>query len=170
MKNLMAAFTLGTVLALACSVNAAPTFFNIPMDGFQEVPGPGDLDGTGTALFTINPATTTVEWLITVNDIDPPVTGAHIHEAPAGSAGPIVHDFGGALDGSGSIDTALATAIVDDPLDYYVNVHNEPFPDGAIRGQFTLGAGCPTVVPVPSAIGLVMIGLAALRLSRRKPL
>jgi hypothetical protein len=26
-------------------------------------------------------------------------------------------------------------AIIADPSNYYVNVHNSPFPDGAIRGQ-----------------------------------
>jgi hypothetical protein len=32
---------------------------------------------------------------------------------------------------------AQAQAIVDEPADYYLNVHTGPFPDGAIRGQLT---------------------------------
>ena len=174
MKRLRGIIALGIVLGLVSSVNAVPTFYNLPMDGSQEVPGPGDTDGIGTALFTINPATTIIEWLITVENIDFPTTGAHIHEAPVGVAGPIVYDFENALDGSGPIDAALAQAIVDNPLNYYVNVHNEPFPEGAIRGQFNAGETCPVcppaVIPVPGAIGLVMLGLASLRLARRRSL
>jgi hypothetical protein len=171
MKSMRGLLVLSIVLGLAAGVNAAPTFYNIPMDGFQVVPGPGDPDATGTALFTINPATTTIEWLITVNDIDELLTGAQIHQAPAGVAGPVVFDFDGALGNTGFIDATLATAITGNPLGYYVNVNSELFPDGVVRGQFNAGTTCPVcpaVIPAPSAIGLVMIGLAGLRFSRRR--
>jgi hypothetical protein len=170
MRNFMAASIAGIVLSLVCIVNAAPTFFNIPLDGSQVVPEPGDLDATGTALFTINPATTTIEWLITVNDVDAPLTGAQIHQAPAGSEGSAVLDFDEDLGDTGFIDAGLATAIVDNPLDYYVNVNSELFPDGVVRGQFTVGETCPVcppAIPAPAAISLVMMGLASLRLFRR---
>ena len=41
-------------------------------------------------------------------------------------------------DGSSSgcvVNEALADAIVADPSNYYVNVHNASFPAGAVRGQ-----------------------------------
>src|SRR4030042_791196 len=104
MRSLRGMVVLSIVLGVVSGVHAVPTFYNLPMDGAQEAPGPGDPDGTGTALFTINPATTTIEWLITVENIDFPTTGAHIHEAPVGVAGPIVYDFENALAGSGLID------------------------------------------------------------------
>jgi hypothetical protein len=34
-----------------------------------------------------------------------------------------------------ALDPAKATALVAKPQDFYVNVHNAPFPGGALRGQ-----------------------------------
>jgi hypothetical protein len=33
------------------------------------------------------------------------------------------------------VERALAQEIIRDPGAFYVNVHNEEFPDGAVRGQ-----------------------------------
>ena len=33
-----------------------------------------------------------------------------------------------------NVDRAVTRAIVDDPAAYYFNVHNDPFPAGAVRG------------------------------------
>jgi hypothetical protein len=33
------------------------------------------------------------------------------------------------------LDKNLLKAIIRDPQDYYVNVHNAPFPNGAVRSQ-----------------------------------
>jgi len=135
------------------------------MSGEQEAPGPGDPDGTGTAFLTIDPDTLTIDWNIIVSNIDFPLTGAHIHEAPAGVPGPIVVDFSSQLSGSDLADPDLA-GVLEDPAEYYVNVHNDLFSGGAIRGQL----GNPiSVIPIPSALGLVLLGLASLRLSRRRP-
>ena len=67
-----------------------------------------------------------------------PATVAHIHVGDAGAAGPPVlmleqagpHIFVGC-----ATDPTLAEALVAAPEDYYVNIHNAPFPDGALRGQ-----------------------------------
>ena len=79
-----------------------------------------------------------------------PLTGAHIHEAPAGIAGPIIVDFSGQLNGTGLADLNLADVLAN-PTNHYVNLHNADFPAGAIRGQL----GAP--IPVPSALGLVVL-------------
>jgi len=161
MKKIAGILIVGIVLSLACSVGATPITFVVPMDGLQEVPGPGDPDGAGTAVLDIDPAALAIDWNIAVSNIDFPLTGAHIHQAPAGVAGPIVVDFSSQLNGTGLVDADLA-AVLANPTNYYVNVHNSLFPAGAIRGQL----GAP--IPAPGALGLVVLGLMSLRVSRRK--
>lgn len=108
------------------------------LDGASETPRPGDPDGTGTALVRINPGQKQLCYSITVRNIAP-ATMAHIHEAPAGSAGPVARGLaaptGGTSQGCLPITRELALEIVRNPSDYYVNVHNLEFPGGAVRGQ-----------------------------------
>lgn len=113
------------------------------MSGDQEVPGPGDPDGTGAATVTLNQGLGEVCWEIDVSNITLPSIGAHIHFGPAGVAGPIVVPLS-APDGGGSsvgcatgVDPDLIKAIRQDPAGYYVNVHTVDFPPGAVRGQLS---------------------------------
>ena len=103
-----------------------------------EVPGPGDPDGSGTATVTVNPGQRQICYTITVSNIDP-ARAAHIHEAPAGVAGPVLVTLLAPVIGSSSgcvtVTRELALEILKDPEDYYVNVHNAAFPAGAVRGQ-----------------------------------
>jgi len=108
------------------------------LTGAAEVPGPGDPDGTGTAEITVNPGQNQVCYKLTVSNIAP-ATAAHIHEAPPTAAGPVVVTLGAPTSGMSSgcvtVTRELALEILKDPADYYVNVHNAPFPAGAVRGQ-----------------------------------
>ena len=127
--------------------------FTTTLSGAQEcsnatppVCGVGDPDGTGTAKITINPGQRRVCWHITVNNIAAPTRG-HIHNAPAGRNGPIVVGFFEPetvdLDGctgdepSPAFTRELLIDIIQNPQNYYVNVHNADFPGGAIRGQLS---------------------------------
>ena len=100
----------------------------------------GDPDGSGLAHITLNAGQATVCWELTVRDIMP-ATASHIHKAPAGVAGPIVVPLSPPTNGSSSgCTTASPTLIADiiaNPEEYYVNVHNAPFPNGAVRGQLS---------------------------------
>jgi CHRD domain-containing protein len=112
------------------------------LSGAEEVPGPGDEDGTGRAKVTLgeDEACFKIRW----EDIGAP-TAAHIHEGEEGVAGPIVvplfvgtsplPDTITKVAGCAPADPAVIDAIEDDPGAYYVNVHNADFPGGAIRGQ-----------------------------------
>ena len=108
--------------------------------GAEEVPGPGDPDGSGTASLTLNPGLGEVCYQLQVSGIEP-ATAAHIHEAPAGSAGPVVVGLsapsGGSSRGCVSLSREQIKEIIQDPEDYYVNVHNAQYPAGALRGQLS---------------------------------
>ena len=41
----------------------------------------------------------------------------------------------GSSQGCVAVTRELALEIIRRPADYYVNVHNQPFPGGALRGQ-----------------------------------
>jgi hypothetical protein len=107
------------------------------------VPGPGDPDGSGTASLRFNPGQGEVCFELTVSNIGLPATGAHIHVGTETEAGDVVVPLDPAPDASGSAsgcvsaDPALIQAIMQNPEGYYVNVHNEEFPDGAVRGQLS---------------------------------
>lgn len=130
-----AALIAGTAIAADGGVKLGAT-----MTGAAERPGPGDPDGTGTATFRVNPGQNQVCYTLTVANIDP-ATAAHIHIAPVTSPGPVVVPLAAPTTGSSSgcatVTRALALALIKNPGDYYVNVHNTPFPGGAVRGQLT---------------------------------
>jgi hypothetical protein len=105
----------------------------------QGVPNQGDLDGSGTAHLTLNQGQGEICFDISVQGVAT-ITAAHIHEAPAGTPGPVVVNFNVAtngLSGCVSADEEEIKEIRQDPEEYYVNVHNADFPDGALRGQLS---------------------------------
>jgi CHRD domain len=134
------ALALTSALFLAGVATAGGRPISIDLTGAAEAPGPGDPDGSGTASFTFNPGTGEVCYDYSVTGVDP-LTAAHIHVAPVGVAGPVVIPTlpTSATGGSGCVtaDRDLIRAILMDPSNYYFNVHNAPFPAGALRGQLT---------------------------------
>jgi hypothetical protein len=127
----------------ASAVVAAPAreggrTLSATLTGAAEVPGPGDPDGAGTATVIVNPGQRRICYEIEVRNIDP-AAAAHIHEAPAGVAGPVKVGLEAPTDGSSSacvsVSRELALEILKNPADYYVNVHNPAYPGGAVRGQ-----------------------------------
>jgi hypothetical protein len=120
--------------------------FTIQLSGAAEVcptaPTTCGGPGTGTATITIDRNAQTVCFAITTQNVALPLLAAHIHEAPVGVAGPVVVPLF-----TSPVNSAAATGCVTDvnknllkdilrnPEEYYVNVHNAPFPAGAVRGQ-----------------------------------
>lgn len=112
------------------------------MNGKNEVPGPGDPDGRGSAIVEIR-TDGRVCVDVAFQRIKPP-TGFHIHRGTSTEAGPVVVDFTSLLpSGEGCVqsDPALLTEIRHNPAGFYTNVHNAQFPGGAIRGQLQRGYG-----------------------------
>jgi hypothetical protein len=130
----------------ACPPRPEPgaKILNGDMDGRVEVP-PGDPDGTGQV--TVWLKGDRVWFKLTWEGIDPPNL-SHIHKAPLGKAGePVIKLSDGAPRRQGCVLAPAATvsAIAADPAAYYVNVHNQRHPKGAIRAQ--LAAGERPVLP-----------------------
>jgi len=113
-----------------------------PLTGSAEIPGPGDTDGVGLFEDRVNPGTERICYTLTASSIDA-ATVAHIHTGALGVAGAPVLTLDtpdGDDDDSEEcqdIDRALAQALIQDTAGYYVNVHNDDFPNGAIRGQLS---------------------------------
>ena len=122
-------------LAFAGATMAGGRSFTTQLLGENEVPVLGDPDGIGSATVTLNPGTGEVCYEITVSGVDP-LTAAHIHEAPTGSAGGVVIPLP-LTDDCTTADRDVILDILRNPSDYYVNVHNVPFPGGALRGQLS---------------------------------
>ena len=110
----------------------------VELSGAAEVPGPGDKDGSGMAHLTLNHGKGQVCYDISAKDIQAP-TAAHLHAGVAGQAGGPKVTFKAAPDGMwkgcANAEKTLIKDIMDNPANFYVNVHNAEFPDGALRGQ-----------------------------------
>ena len=109
------------------------------LTGPVEVPGPGDPDGSGRAVITLNQGKGEVCFELTVSNIAP-ATAAHIHAGAAGVAGDVVVTLTpppteGSSKGCVSASADLIKDIRQNPANYYINIHNADFPDGAVRGQ-----------------------------------
>jgi len=119
----------------------------LEMSGDQEVP-PADPDGVASGTLTIDPATNTIAWDFVYENIAPP-TQMHIHVGAAGVNGPVIVNMGvNTSGGPGTLIDSTTTSTVNlnniraNPLGYYVNIHNAPFPAGVVRGQ--IDPDCPT--------------------------
>ncbi|HWC11548.1 MAG TPA: CHRD domain-containing protein [Acidimicrobiales bacterium] len=132
----LAALTLAGLVSLAAPAEARATTFTVTMTGAEELP-PGDPDGVGTARFTIDPATDRICFVLLASGVDLPIHAAHIHLGGAGEIGSPVVNLPPMPTGraAGCVTDPDADAIVANPAGYYVNVHNSPYPFGALRAQ-----------------------------------
>ena len=113
----------------------------------------GDPNGTGEVyVFGVDGDATTLCYVLTVDGIEP-AAAAHIHKGAAGSNGPVVANLAAPADGDaadcltqGEVGPGTTPkfptgetvqAILNNPGDYYVNVHNATYPGGALRGQLS---------------------------------
>jgi hypothetical protein len=132
----------------------AQTLFAV-MTGANEAPAVGDPDGFGLGGFRIEG--TSIAFTLMVKNVTSP-SAAHIHRGAVGTSGPPVISFASVF--STNIATGTVTASVSlieeirhEPWNFYADVHNSEFPNGAIRGQLGFGAFAVTtgaqVVPGP---------------------
>jgi hypothetical protein len=108
-----------------------------------------DTDGRGRAIVRLNPQARTVCFNVSWRNLDDQPFASHIHTGEEGTDGPILVHFFDAASPQEALPDQIAgvngcardvprsdiRAIKDNPGQYYVNVHTESFPGGAIRGQ-----------------------------------
>lgn len=196
LRNMMGACAALVVMASSSQLAAATYSFTSILSGDQEVP-PVSTTSSGSAALSVDSTTQTLSFNLNVVGISldglfdalvaAPVGPVHLHNAAAGSNGPIVVPF--AFDPATYQDTSdgFSLAVTDfaysDAVaisgsavsfadfvaglraeDYYINVHSDAFNSGELRGQLA-------PIPVPAA-GFLMLGslagFAALR-RRKKP-
>lgn len=144
-------------LTLAGVVAAAETTLTAQLSGDAET----DDDGSGTATVVLDPEAGTACWEMTVENVDP-ITVSHIHMGAEGETGDVVVDldldgFEGSSEGcNDAADPETMQSIIDDPSGFYVNVHTEALPAGAIRGQLTAGEQPNTALTASDTSGLIV--------------
>lgn len=118
------------------------------LSGQKEVP-PADPDGSGAAKFKMKKQKKQVCYDISFQGIQAPSV-AHIHPGAKGVNGPpLITLFESTTGGTfSSPQNACVDAEKSDikdiskkPKKFYVNIHNEDFPGGAIRGQLKKKGG-----------------------------
>jgi hypothetical protein len=159
-------FGIGIALPQVARAGHTNAILTTELDGSAEVPSSGDMSqmvgdvtGTGEAyVFGIDNDEMTLCYVLEVSGIQEVPVGegmaAHIHEGGPNENGPVVAALAGPEDGNagdcltegeeGKFPTGeagIVQRILNNPEDFYINVHNPQFPDGAIRGQLTSHGG-----------------------------
>jgi len=142
--------TAGFVACNDSTTAPASTTFVATMTGANERPTPNTSTATGTATYVLTG--NLLSYVVTVNGLTAPASGAHIHVGASTVAGPIVVPYTVSATQSGVVSTGTIdltfpivsgnSSITGDSLkvllnngNAYTNVHNSSFPGGEIRGQ-----------------------------------
>ena len=147
----MAAIGLAVLTPWSATAGHTNQVLEASLDGRSEVGTTramaGDANGRGTAyVFGVDGDPTTLCYVLTVDKVSGEINGAHIHEGAAGSNGPVVAFLAPPGDGNAAdcltegeagkfAEGQTVAEILENPEDYYVNVHTSTYPSGAVRGQ-----------------------------------
>ena len=142
------AFAATTALVAAAPVAEGGRKFTVELTGAAELAGGAtmaDMDASGTVHVYVNPGQRRVCWEFeNLVNVDPQISNAHIHAGEADETGsPVVHFFNGTANvdlehcTATNLDRQLLVDIIQNPENYYVNLHTTVYPGGAIRGQLS---------------------------------
>jgi hypothetical protein len=171
-RSLSLLVSLCAVLAMSASAMAQIPL-HADLAGSNEVP-PNASPATGTfdGVLSGGPGAWVLTYTNTMTGLVAPCTDAHIHNAPAGVNGPVVHHYDNKpiglttavwsgdwrFDDPAPLTNALANEILAGRT--YSNVHSQAFPGGEIRGQIL-------IVPEPASASLLLLGALPMMYRRR---
>ena len=143
LRSLAAAALLAAPLAASADHLRPHLLLTARLSGAQEMPAVATT-GQGVAAITVNSRRDTIFIQAAFSGLSGPITGAHFHDAPAGSNAPVSVNLismlrGNRLSGflAGAQVTPLRIARLLRGL-VYLNVHTAANPGGEIRGQVTV--------------------------------
>ena len=139
------AATLASVTILAGPASAGRpgtgTIREAELTGAEVEPSPGDPDGTGMARMIFYPQKNKICYRVTVSGIQT-ATKAHLHMGDTGEEGGMVKlnllpPRNSARECVRGLGERFIRKIARNSSGYYVDVHNNDFPNGAVRGQLS---------------------------------
>lgn len=135
-RLLLSVVIVSTLVAGGCARMEKPgDGHRVVLQGSQEVPAVSTT-ASGSGVITILPDRA-VSGSITTSGIT--ATGAHIHEGPAGTNGPVIVPLTKTSDNLWSVPSGAklteAQYASHRAGNLYVNVHSAAYPNGEIRGQ-----------------------------------
>ncbi|WP_417531220.1 CHRD domain-containing protein [Marinobacter lipolyticus] len=159
-KTLMAATLTCAAMGVSSAAMAGHTnhVLTTQLSAKEMVGSKGDPNGKGHGhVFGVDGDPTTLCYILQVEGIQTVPVGegmaAHIHEAGKGMNGAPIAMLAGPEDGDAADcltegekgkfptgESGIVKRILENPSDFYINVHNPEYPDGAVRGQL-MGAG-----------------------------
>ena len=154
--------TVSTSQAVTYSLNGS---LDVSQAGTNGGFGGGTGIGSGSIIGSYDDVTNLMDYTITFADLTSPVTIMHFHLGAPGVSGGVAQGIPGPW-ASPHIGSATLSAPNETDLlagTWYVNVHTSTFGGGEIRGQVAA-----TPVPEPTAPLLLLGGLGALALRRRR--
>ncbi|HJT15795.1 MAG TPA: CHRD domain-containing protein [Thermoanaerobaculia bacterium] len=146
------ALFVSSLVLLFCAASVSAQTLGAVLTPSQETPACSGT-GFGNATVTFDSTRQNVNATITVANLNSPITGFHIHEAPLGQAGNIILNFqglggtfsNGKMTGTFPIAADVAQRMLQNPSNFYVNVHTSQCPGGAARGQLAFANGGPVM-------------------------
>jgi hypothetical protein len=138
-----------TIISLTTSVAFGQTLGAV-LTASQETP-PTTSPGFGNATVAFDSTRSNITVTITVANLGAAINNFHIHEGAAGVAGPVIINLiglggvfvSGTMTVTVPVPSDVAQRMVQNPANFYVNVHTTQFPGGAVRGQLAFISGGP---------------------------